>query len=92
VIILKNMAVCEFHDKYVDYLTGRLATEFVGKKYKDNCDWREVWCVVTNIAICRTLEQITPEEAISITSVVFKLYPQHEARIKQELAEKYHWI
>lgn len=80
------MAICEFHDRYVEFLTDKVALELVGKKGLHDRDFGEIWCVVKNIAICKTLEQITPGEAKNLTSVIYKLYPQYEERIKQELA------
>ena len=83
------MAVCEFHGKYADYLTDQIALELVSRDSQDSRNLDEVWCVVNTIAICKTLEQITPGEAENLTSVVFKLYPQFEEDLKAEL-EKSH--
>jgi hypothetical protein len=83
------MATCEFHDIYRDYLTDRVATELIGKGDREIRDWGGVWCVVKTIAICKTLEQITPSEAENLTSVIFKLYPQFEEKIREELNQRF---
>jgi hypothetical protein len=83
------MATCEFHAKYVDYLTDQIALELVGRRGQNSRDLGEVWCVVNTIAICKTLERITPGEAGNLTSIVFKLYPQFEEDLKAGL-EKNH--
>jgi hypothetical protein len=83
------MATCEYHDEYGEYLTGQMAVKLVGREGRDARDWNEAWDAVKTIAICRTLEQITPKEAENLTSVVFKLYPQFEEKIREELAEQF---
>ena len=83
------MATCEFHEKYKEYLIDQIAVELVGKKGQDSRDWGEVWCVVKTIAICKDLERIDPGEAENLTSIVIKLYPQFEEKIRAELAEQF---
>jgi hypothetical protein len=80
------MAICEFHGKYADYLTDRIASELVGREDQGFCDLGKVLCVVNAIDICKNLEQITPGEAGNLTSIVFKLYPQFEEEINAELS------
>ena len=79
------MATCEFHGQYEEYLTRLMAVELVGREGQGPRDWGAVLCVVNRIAICKTLEQITPGEADNLTLVVFKLYPQYEETIRAEL-------
>ena len=83
------MATCEFHTKYADYLTGRMAAELIGKAGQNPKEWSEVCCIVENIAICKILEQITPGETENLTSVVFKLYPQFEEKIRAKLNQQF---
>jgi hypothetical protein len=83
------MATCEFHEKYEDYLIDQIAVELVVRGGRRLPDLSEVLCVVKRIAICETLEQITPGEAENLTSVVFKLYPQFEEKIGVELIRQF---
>jgi len=61
----------------------------VGRECQDSQDFGKIWCVVNAIAICKTLEQITPDEAENLTSVIFKLYPQFEEEIRAELTQQF---
>ena len=83
------VAGCEHHREYTQFLTDRIAVELLNGGSKDGRCLGEVWSVVNNIAICRTLSNITPEEAEKLTSMVFGLYPQFEEQLKAELAEHF---
>lgn len=83
------MTGCEYHQEYTRFLTDRIAVELLNGGSKDGRSCGEVWSVVNNIAICRTLNNITPEEAEKLTSMVFGLYPQFEEQLKAELAEHF---
>jgi hypothetical protein len=83
------VADCEFHREYTQFLTDRLATELLKGGSQDGRTWGEVWTIVNNIAICRTLKNITQEEAENLNLIVFKLYPQFEERLKAELVEQF---
>jgi len=81
------MATCEFHEKYKEYLAGQVTVELSNNRGQNCRCWEEVWGVINRIALCRSFDNITSEEAEELNLVVFKLYPQFEEKIKAELAE-----
>lgn len=81
------MTTCEFHESYTNLLNTRideLDNPIFGKK-----DFGSVWNVVQNIAICRCLENILPEDAEDIYKRIYELYPQFEEKIRTELKQKF---
>jgi hypothetical protein len=83
------MVTCEFHGEYADYLTDQVAIKLICRGGQNSLDWSEVLTVVNTIAICKNLERITPGEAENLTSIVFKLYPQFEEKIRTELTQQF---
>lgn len=83
------MTTCEFHGQYVNYLTDQTAVELIDRRGQNHRDLGEVLCVVKRIAICKTLERITPGEAENLNLIVFRLYPQFEEKIRAELTQQF---
>ena len=87
------MGRCEFHREYFDYLNTRVASELINTRDTGRPDperqWSGVWNVSLNIAICRSCEQITAEEADRLYKEVIGLYPQFEERLREELEKKF---
>ena len=78
----------EFHNEYREYLVDCVAMELISRKGKSKISFDEVWRTVKFINRCRFLDEITPQEAQDLNSLIFELYPEYEEKINEKLAEK----
>ena len=78
------MATPETGNKYRELLIGEIAIRLIDTGGKRSPDLDEALCLFHRIGLCECLNQISPEEAKYLTSIISQLCPQVKERTEDK--------